>query len=298
MKFSIAIPTYNRQKDLEKCLDSIFEQTILPNEIIVIDDGDLPVESIENYITKFLLKDCRFVFYKKNKKIERKGLSESKNKALDIVTNDKLFFLDDDVVLDRNFCKEIMQVWEKNRDDQFLVCVGGIIENRRKKIKIEEYFNVFFGISSKYHWDVNKVGFQVWDEEIKETSLGYYSHGGVCSLDVKKAKNLKFTTFSGGRTGLEDVDFCLRAKNKGYHILIEPKARLFHYPSVLTREKEYFTGFKESSNRKIIFKYNNHKKNIFLYIWFIWANIGWISRQFLALNFTKGIGMINGFLFG
>ena len=74
------------------------------------------------------------------------------------------------------------------------------------------------------------------------------------SVSPPVKSTLKFSNFSGGRTALEDVDFCLRAKNKGYHFIIEPKAELYHYPSVVSRESQFLMGYKESFNRKIIFK--------------------------------------------
>jgi len=172
--------------------------------------------------------------------------------------------------------------------------VGGIIKNRRRRLPLEKIFHAFFGINSKYSWDVNRVGFQVWDEEIDIPSKGYYTHGCACSYNLLKTKELGFSNFSGGRTALEDVDFCLRAKNKGYHFIIQPRAQLFHYPSQISRESLSLSGFKEGFNRRIIFRSINKKPNLFLWAWFYWANLGWILRQFLVGNWRKGVGMIRG----
>jgi hypothetical protein len=32
------------------------------------------------------------------------------------------------------------------------------------------------------------------------------------------------------------------------------------------------------------------------YLWFAWANIGWVSKQFFIGKFAKGAGMIKGLL--
>lgn len=295
MKFSIVIPTYNRERDLDNCLNSILVQTRKPSEVIIVDDGDLSKIFVENWKSKLLDKEINLVYYKKNHEIERRGLSESKNKSLDLVSNEIFYILDDDVVLEKVFCEKIINVWEINHDNH-LLGVGGIIKNRRKRLKIEKMFNIIFGLISRYKWDVNKVCFQVWDEEIKEITKGYYAHGGVCSYNLKKAKELKFTTFSGGRTALEDVDFCLRAKNNGYHLLIQPEAQLYHYPSKASREGLVQMGYKEGRNRKVIFKSQYKKPNHYLKVWFCWANIGWVLRQFMVGNFRKGVGMVKGVL--
>jgi len=295
MKFSIVIPTYNRETDLKECLNSILEQTILPTELIVIDDGELPPDFIDDWKNNFSRLNINLVYYKKNHEIERRGSSESRNKSLELINNRIFFILDDDVVLERSFCEEIIEIWQNNNDKN-LIGVGGLIKNRRRKLKVEKIFNLIFGLNSKYRWDVNKVCFQVWDEEIKDPFVGYYAHGGVCSYDLEKVKELKFSTFSGGRTALEDVDFCLRAKNKGYKFIIQPTAQLYHYPSQTTREGQFLSGYKEGFNRKVLFKANYKKPSIFLKTWFYWANIGWILRQFLVGNWEKGRGLISGFL--
>jgi len=295
MNFSVTIPTYNREKDLEDCIKSILDQTASPHEILVIDDGELSEKFLQKIKEASKNKLIDFVYYKKNHKHKRRGLSESKNKALKLAKSDIIFILDDDVVLcEDNFFEKIIDIWRQNTDRN-LVGVGGAIKNDRKKNKLEEKYNYIFGLTGDYAWDVNDVGFQVWDSGVKETTKGYYAHGGVCSYNKKLAQELGFTTFGGGRTALEDVDFSLRAKNKGYYFLFEPNAKVIHNQSPVAREKQNLCGFKEGHNRKIIFK-NNCKKNIKNYLWFFWANVGWILRQFLVGNYAKGLGMIKGLI--
>lgn len=40
MKLSIVIPTYNREKDLIECIKSIAQQTLIPQEVIIVDQSD------------------------------------------------------------------------------------------------------------------------------------------------------------------------------------------------------------------------------------------------------------------
>ena len=59
---TLIVPNYNYGKFITECLDSINDQTIAPNEIIVIDDcsTDESVEIISNYTTqnfKFIRND-------------------------------------------------------------------------------------------------------------------------------------------------------------------------------------------------------------------------------------------------
>ena len=55
MKVSIIVPVYNVEKYLEKCLDSIVNQTLKDIEIIVVNDGtkDNSQEIIDKYVKKY-----------------------------------------------------------------------------------------------------------------------------------------------------------------------------------------------------------------------------------------------------
>jgi GT2 family glycosyltransferase len=296
MNFSVVIPTFNREKELVECINSVLNQTRLPSEIIIIDDGDLKLSLIEEFKEKILSKGINFLYYKKDHTKERKGLSESKNIGLSLAKNEIVFFLDDDLELRENFFEEIIKIWEEYKNDDKLIGVGGWIENLRKKNFLEKIYNKIFGLSSKIPWDVNDVGFQVWDTNLKEPIKCYYIHGGVSSYKKEKVKELGgFKTFFGGRTALEDVEFSLKAKKNGFYFIINPNAKVIHEHSQTTKEKDYLIGFKESQNRKIIFK-RYCKQDFFHKVWFFWANVGWILRQFLVGNFSKGWGMLVGFV--
>ncbi len=292
--FEVAIPTYNRADDLQKCLDSLINQTKSPKSVYIIDDGELTQSYIFENQKIFENLGIDFKYTKKN---ENKGTSESRNLALDISREEILFILDDDVILDPDFFEKVMQVWDESKTEK-LIGVGGVIKSSRIKSHAEKLYNTFFGLDSDLDWDVNDVGFQVWDDRVLGLTKGYYFHGGggACSYRRKLTLELGgFTSFGSGRSALEDVDFCLRAKRAGYHVLIEPQARVFHKQSSVSREKSFLTGKKESINRKEIFR-KNCPQNFKHQLVFVWANFGWILRQFLAGHVSKGLGMAYGFL--
>ena len=87
LKFSIIIPAYNAEKTIEKCIESVQEQTYPNWEVIVIDDGssDKTAE-----IEKKTLSHCN-VITKQNE-----GVSSSRNLGITLSKGDYLLFLDAD----------------------------------------------------------------------------------------------------------------------------------------------------------------------------------------------------------
>ena len=62
MQVAVIIATMNREKELKRCIDSIKTQTILPKEIIIVDDGNLNQENIKEMIRD----EIRYKYYKKD----------------------------------------------------------------------------------------------------------------------------------------------------------------------------------------------------------------------------------------
>lgn len=287
---SVVIPTKDREKDLVECVQSITKQITLPEEVIIIDDGD--ISDIEKNSIESLLRNSSIEFQYFKKDIP--GLAESRNLGAQKASNNIVLYLDDDVILRENYITLLKKEWEKNKHDLNLGGVGGIIENFRKISFLEKIFNKIFLLNSTISWDITDIGFQVWNPAIKKTEKVFYLSGGISSFRKDLIQKIPFRALSSGRTALEDVDFFIRAKKHGYYFIIVPEAKLFHKESSVSRESNFVTGKKEGFNRCIIFK-DNVQKNLKNYLKFFWSSIGWTLRQFLAGNFSKGLGMIKGY---
>jgi len=89
-KVSIIVPIYNVEKYLDRCLQSLINQTLKDIEIILIDDGspDMCPLLCDNY----LYLDPRIkVIHKKNE-----GLGFARNSGIEIATGEYLAFVDSD----------------------------------------------------------------------------------------------------------------------------------------------------------------------------------------------------------
>ena len=112
MKFSIIIPLYNKEKYIERCLDSLLDQGLEPNEyeVIIVDDGskDSGALVVENYAKRN--KDVRIeLIIQKNQ-----GPSAARNNGLNKATGEYVYFLDADDYLAPNALDCLYSLSHKN----------------------------------------------------------------------------------------------------------------------------------------------------------------------------------------
>lgn len=89
-KITVIVPVYNVENYLNKCLDSLINQTYKNLEIIVINDGSTDNSGI--ICQEYAQKDNRIVYIEK----ENGGQSEARNMGLDRMTGSYVTFVDSD----------------------------------------------------------------------------------------------------------------------------------------------------------------------------------------------------------
>jgi len=112
-KISVIVPVYNVEKYIEKCLESIINQTFKDIEIIVVNDGtkDNSIKIIEE---KF--KDKRIKIYNK----ENGGAASAKNYGIKKATGEYLFFIDGDDFIEE--CLKEMYEKAKKENSDLVIC--------------------------------------------------------------------------------------------------------------------------------------------------------------------------------
>ena len=89
-KVSVIVPVYNTEKYLERCLDSLANQTLKEIEIIIVDDGSKDACAL--LCDEFSKKDSRIrVVHKKNG-----GLGFARNSGIEVATGEYVGFVDSD----------------------------------------------------------------------------------------------------------------------------------------------------------------------------------------------------------
>ena len=96
---SVIVPVYNAEKYLQKCLDSILEQTYQNLEIIIINDGS--TDNSGQICQEYEKQDDRIIYIEK----ENSGVSDTRNAGLDRMTGTYVTFVDSDDWVEPNYIK-------------------------------------------------------------------------------------------------------------------------------------------------------------------------------------------------
>lgn len=105
-KVTVQIVTYNSEKDILKCLDSIRKQTYKNFEVIVIDN-----KSTDNTVDLFKKESS---YSKLILNTENTGFCKGHNIGFKEGTGEYVMVLNPDVVLDKNFFEEVVNEMEKD----------------------------------------------------------------------------------------------------------------------------------------------------------------------------------------
>ena len=119
---SLLISTYNWPKALKICLQSILEQTVLPDEILIADDGS--TEETRIIIDLFRNQTnipVKHIWHED----EGFRLSHIRNKAIAQANCEYIIQIDGDIVLEKNFVKDHLVIL---KTDHFVVGSRALLE--------------------------------------------------------------------------------------------------------------------------------------------------------------------------
>lgn len=194
-KFSIIIPVYNVEKYLEKCLDSIKNQTYKDYEVIIVNDGtkDNSMDIAKKYDFKII-----------NQK--NQGLSAARNTGVKNATGDYLLFVDSDDYLEKDLLKELNKSL-KNNPDLVRFQIKEVYEDGKEINYPEEEFQnksgvEAFSIISKYHFVENAWAY-LYKKTFYEKNKFKFKEGtihedfGIVPLIIMKANKVNSINYLG-----------------------------------------------------------------------------------------------------
>ena len=195
---SIIVPVYKTEQYLDRCVESIVNQTYKNLEIILVDD-DSP-DNCPTMCDAWAEKDSRIkVIHKKNG-----GAASSRNAGLDIATGDYIGFVDGDDYAELNMYELLIDILEKNKAD-IAVC-GYHIDNEKD-------------VDSNIH-TVSQL------DSLKKICVGDYKYGVLWNKLYKKeiVTGVKMPNFKC----CEDLVFNYYCFKKAENV-VECDMKLYHY---------------------------------------------------------------------
>ena len=122
---AVVVATKDRPAMLRECLESILRGAVKPERLIVVDNASASSETAE--LVREFAKQEPSVHYVRE---DEPGLARAHNAALPYVNSPVVAFTDDDVVVDEQWLKRIVQAFA---GDESVACVTGIDRSARTR---------------------------------------------------------------------------------------------------------------------------------------------------------------------
>ena len=224
-KISILIPNKDHVSDLRRCIDSIKERSTYENyEIIVIENNSTEKETFDYYQTLSQQENITVVTYTgafNYSGINNFGAGFAKGEYLLLLNNDTQ-------VISMNWL-EAMLMYAQRPD------VGAVGAKLYYGDRTIQHAGIVVGLGA--HRTAGHTHYK-----INYDNLGYmgklcYAQNvsavtGACLMVKKSIYEALGGLDESFRVALNDVDFCLRVREKGYLNVFTPFAELYHYEAV------------------------------------------------------------------
>lgn len=240
IKVSVIVPVYNVEKYLDRCLESLVNQTYKNIEIIVVND-----ESPDN--SNFIINKYATKFPKKIKSFEKEngGLSDARNYGLERASGDYIIFIDSDDYVENNMISKMVEC-AKNNNSDIVAC--NIIDEYEKTGIQKKYVNEYETINGSIYKNKKLLlnRFAAWNKMYRASLF-----------EDKKMR------FEKGKI-YEDLRLILKLYTKADNIAYVNDA-LYHY---IIREGSIMTGSSVDKNLDIISAFDDvidyyKKENIY-----------------------------------
>lgn len=222
-KVSIIIPNKDAKSDLKNCIDSILKSTYNNYEIIIVENNSTKEETFKYY--EKLQKEYSNIFVKEMK-IDEFNYSKINNYGEKFAKGDYILLLNNDTkVISNDWIENMLGICQ--RED-----VGIVGAKLLYPDNTTQHVGVVVGIGGVAgHVNTN----------LRENEPGYFSRATVInnfSAVTAACLMVKRNLYEevGGLTeefkvAFNDIDFCLKVREKGYLVVLNPFSKLTHYES-------------------------------------------------------------------
>lgn len=265
---SIIIPTKDRPLKLCRLLESIGAQEKRPCQIIVVDGGEKPVQEL---LDRFLRLNVDYI-----RKIPA-SLTAQRNTGIRALCAQTTLvgFLDDDIVLQKDCLRNLMQFWQTAAED-----IGGVaLNNMSDAYKKPTLPERLFLVNADTPGRILRSGYQSKLCSLPVNTQVEWLVGCAMVWRRRVFQELMFDEWFGGYARYEDVDFSYRAGKK-YKLFVVAGAKVLHQNSLENPNFSFSLGKMEIVNR-LYFVRKNPPLSVG---WCYWSCLG-----FFLNNIIKGV---------
>ncbi len=216
-KVSVIIVTWNAEKFIRPCLDSVFSQPVQDMEVIVFDNGsrDSTITVLEEYGSRIVLLRAD----------ENKGFCFANNRAIEKASGDFIFTLNSDIVLKEDYLPRLLEFIDAEPR-------AGMVQG--KFLRMDKQTIDGFGLHLGLLLRMFNIG------EGKKDRSGEYEQPfeifGPCAAaalyrrELIRDVSLQDEVFDESFFFLvEDFDLAWRARHQGWKAMCVPQAICYHY---------------------------------------------------------------------
>jgi GT2 family glycosyltransferase len=288
MLISIIICTLNRPRDLRDCLASMVDQGRPPDEVIIVDSSgnQQSAQVTEDFAGALPIR----YFH------TRQSLTYQRNFGIQQARGEVFLFLDDDVILSREFLQQIERGFLL---DNQVAGVGGLFTNIALPPPVSRLLRKIFLLTRvDGHGHMQKSGFAAHPWGVPEEKMRPVEVLCGAAMAFRRAifSEFSFDEFFSGYGLLEDVDFSYRVGLK-HRLLYNPEARIYHRESADNRINLTKFYFMKTVNHYYFFRKNLRPQNI-SWLPFWWSDLGVLIRSLITGLKGKTMGPIKGALRG
>jgi len=292
-RISVVISTKNRVLELRRCIGSIVSQTRIPDELVVIDAGN--IKNTEDFFGPFRsVLSIRYVSFPV-------GLTTARNRGVLESTGEIILFLDDDTELEPDYMENLLDVFSADYQHQVGGVSGKIIESEglhlsfRKRVRYagRKMIGRLFFLPVERDGRFQPAGFPTTPpEDARDVMKVECLYGANMAFRREVLRKYPFDETLDGYSFMEDDDIASRVSRE-YTNLYTPHARLRHFESPVSRNREFLQKKMLVKNYHYLFRKN------FPYVVsrrtaFWWSILGLIITDIMVLN-PEGIrGLIAG----
>jgi GT2 family glycosyltransferase len=282
------IPTRNRPNDLAKAVLSVCTQTRPPDELIIMDQSQSNESRTQ---VELLMRGSPGIQLIYIHDVCISGLVEAKKVGASAAKGDIICFLEDDVILEPEYLKEIEEGFE---DHPLMIGCCGVVSNLpryplgykfifhffHRGIFEDRRVGLFFTLNDHRHalitCNMLSGGLSAWRREVFP----------VISFDVENGFHI-----------LEDIDFSTRvAAHYGQRLFINPNARLAHYSSPINREVLGARQRRKLTEYILFYKKRSEHQGATFYLF--WLLVGLFFEAVFQAITLKSFDVLRGFFAG